>query len=57
MNQLNGISVVIDNGSAMCRVGFSGDDAPISSFPTVTAAPSIEGHIPETNNYKCYVGK
>lgn len=28
-------TVVIDNGSGMLKVGFSGDDAPLSVFPSV----------------------
>jgi actin beta/gamma 1 len=30
-------AVVIDNGSAMCKVGFSGDDYPRAVFPTTVA--------------------
>ena len=32
-------SVVIDNGSGMCKAGFAGDDAPRAVFPAVTGRP------------------
>ena len=32
-------TLVIDNGSCMCKAGFSGDEAPRSVFPTVVACP------------------
>lgn len=28
-------TVVIDNGSAMCRLGFAGEDGPRSYFPSI----------------------
>lgn len=28
-------SIVIDNGSGMCKAGFSGEDGPKTSFPSV----------------------
>lgn len=34
-----GIPVVIDNGSGMCKAGFSGDDAPTTSFPAIVGYP------------------
>jgi len=35
--------VVIDNGSGKCKVGFAGDDAPRSSFPSVVGRPRFLG--------------
>ena len=35
-------SVVIDNGSGMCKAGFAGDDAPRSVFPAVTGRPRYD---------------
>ena len=29
----------MDNGSGVCKVGFSGDDAPRSCFPTIIGKP------------------
>ena len=32
-------ALVIDNGTSMCKVGFAGDDAPRSAFPTLVGRP------------------
>lgn len=37
----NGEIIVIDNGSAYCRVGFSGDDSPTAIFPTLIGKPKL----------------
>jgi actin-related protein len=29
----------VDNGSGVCKIGFSGDDAPRSCFPTIVGKP------------------
>ena len=34
--------VVIDNGSGMCKAGFSGDDAPRAVFPAITGHPRYD---------------
>jgi actin-related protein len=31
--------IIIDNGSGMCKAGFSGNDAPNTSFPAVVGYP------------------
>ncbi|KAI8361183.1 actin 3 [Mortierella sp. GBAus27b] len=33
-------AIVIDNGSAMLKAGFAGDDIPHTTFPTVTGSPT-----------------
>jgi actin beta/gamma 1 len=33
--------VVIDNGSGMCKAGFSGDDAPRAVFPSIVGRPRM----------------
>jgi actin beta/gamma 1 len=35
-------AVVIDNGSGMCKAGFSGDDAPRAVFPAITGRPRYD---------------
>jgi hypothetical protein len=35
--------VVVDNGSGMCKAGFSGDDAPRSVFPSIVGRPRHQG--------------
>ena len=32
-------SIVIDNGSGMCKAGFAGDDAPRAVFPSIVGRP------------------
>jgi len=32
-------ALVVDNGSGMCKAGFSGDDAPRSVFPSIVGRP------------------
>ena len=34
--------VVIDNGSGMCKAGFSGDDGPKTSFPAIIGTPKYK---------------
>ncbi|KAI8873920.1 actin-2 [Ramicandelaber brevisporus] len=48
-------SVVIDNGSGMCKAGFAGDDAPRAVFPAIVGTPRYYNHMVGT--YKdTYVG-
>ena len=35
-------SVVIDNGSGMCKAGFARDDAPRAVFPALTGKPRYD---------------
>lgn len=35
MSENHGIPVVIDNGSGMCKAGFSGEEMPRSNFSSV----------------------
>ncbi|KAF1743969.1 hypothetical protein MXB_231 [Myxobolus squamalis] len=36
-------SIVIDNGSGMCKAGFAGDDAPRAVFPSIVGRPRHQG--------------
>jgi actin-related protein len=31
-------AIVIDNGTSFCKVGFAGEDSPVSSFPSVISS-------------------
>ena len=33
------VAIVVDNGSGMCKAGFSGDDAPRCVFPSIVGRP------------------
>jgi actin len=35
------VPVVIDSGSSTCKVGFAGEDAPLSIFPSIVARPRV----------------
>ena len=34
-----GTPIVIDNGSGMCKAGYSGNDAPSTCFPAIVGTP------------------
>ena len=36
-------ALVVDNGSGMCKAGFSGDDAPRAVFPSIVGRPRHTG--------------
>ncbi len=48
--------IVIDNGSGMCKAGFSGDDSPKAAFPAIVGRPKTEGIIVGTGDKDTYVG-
>ncbi|CAJ1397465.1 unnamed protein product [Effrenium voratum] len=37
------VALVVDNGSGVCKAGFSGDDAPRSVFPSIIGRPKMPG--------------
>ena len=39
MNDDDVAALVVDNGSAMFKAGFAGDDAPRSVFPSIVGRP------------------
>ncbi|XP_078334020.1 uncharacterized protein LOC144625711 [Crassostrea virginica] len=49
-------SVVIDNGSGMCKAGFAGDDAPRAVFPAVTGRPRYDIVMTGMGGKDCYIG-
>ncbi|KAK3730419.1 hypothetical protein RRG08_034741 [Elysia crispata] len=50
------LTVIIDNGSGMCKAGFAGDDAPRSVFPAVTGRPKYETVMPGMGHKDTYIG-
>jgi len=54
MSEDQGVPVVIDNGSGVCKAGLSGDDEPRSSFPSIVGRNKYEYN--NTSNTKIYVG-
>ena len=49
-------SLVIDNGSGMCKAGFAGDDAPRAVFPSIVGRPRHQGVMVGMCQKDCYVG-
>lgn len=52
-------AIVIDNGSAFCKVGFAGDDAPRHSVPAVVRQKTFIGAelTADTSSYVMRRGK
>jgi len=50
-------SLVVDNGSGMCKAGFAGDDAPRSVFPSVVGRPRHQGVMVGMGQKDAYVGE
>ena len=50
------VAIVIDNGSGICKAGFSGDDAPKASFPAVIGRPKHTGVMINSGSQDAYVG-
>lgn len=51
-------ALVIDNGSAMIKAGFAGEDAPVAIFPSVVARPKVRSTMVGAENKDVYyVGK
>ena len=48
--------VVVDNGSGMCKAGFSGDDAPRSVFPSIVGRPRYQGVMVGMGQKDTFVG-
>ena len=49
-------SLVIDNGSGMCKAGFAGDDAPRAVFPSIVGRPRHQGVMIGMCQKDSYVG-
>ena len=50
------VVLVIDNGAAMCKAGFAGEDTPRAVFPTVVGRPRHPGAKLGKEQKECYVG-
>jgi actin-related protein len=49
-------ALVIDNGSSVCKVGFSGDDMPRAVFPSIVGRTRHRGVTGEMQQNHAYVG-
>ena len=50
-------SLVIDNGSGMCKAGFAGDDAPRALFPSIVGRPKHQNIMVGMGQKNSYVGE
>ena len=50
------VTLVVDNGSGMCKAGFAGDDAPRAVFPSIVCRPSHHGVMVGMGQKGSYVG-
>jgi actin-related protein len=49
-------SLVVDNGSGMCKAGVAGDDAPRAVFPSIVGRPKQQTIIIGSGDKECYIG-
>jgi len=49
-------AIVIDNGSGICKAGFSGEDAPRAVFPSIVGRPKFAGALVGVDQKEVYVG-
>ena len=49
-------SVIIDNGSGICKAGVTGDEAPRSVFPAVVGRRKTQHPVYDINNKEYYIG-
>ena len=50
-------SVVIDNGSGICKAGFGGDDAPRCAFPSIIGRPKHQSVMVGMDVKDLYIGE
>jgi actin-related protein len=51
------VHLVIDNGSGLCKAGFSGEDAPRTVFPSIVGVPKVAGLMVGKDRQDSYVGQ
>jgi actin beta/gamma 1 len=51
------VHVVIDNGSGLCKAGFSGEEAPRSVFPCIVGRPKVPGIMVGTEKKDVLIGQ
>ena len=49
-------TLVIDNGSSMCKAGFAGEDAPRVAFRSIVGRPFFQGVMVGMGQKDAYVG-
>ena len=49
--------LVIDNGSGLCKAGFSGEEGPRSVFPCIVGRPKVPGIMVGSEQKEVFVGQ
>jgi actin-related protein len=49
-------AIVIDNGSGVCKAGFSGEEDPVTTFPSIIGKPRRRGGV-RCIDYDVFVGQ
>ena len=57
MSKEKGTPVIIDNGSGVCKAGFSGNDAPSTAFPAIVGYPKYTQMMVGLGNKEVYIGE
>ena len=55
--RINALAIIIDNGSGMCKAGFSEDEAPRAVFPSIIGRPKVPLFMIGMENKDCFVGE
>jgi actin len=51
------VHLVIDNGSGLCKAGFSGEEGPRAIFPTAVGRPKVSGIMLGSDKKEVFVGQ
>ncbi len=51
------VHLVIDNGSGLCKAGFSGEEGPRAVFPCIVGRPKVQGIMVGTEHKDIFVGQ
>ncbi len=57
MSNQKGRPIIIDNGSGVCKAGFSGDDGPRTAFPAIVGYPKYKESMVGLGTKEIYVGE
>jgi actin len=53
----NNVHLVIDNGSGLCKAGFSGEEGPRAVFPCIVGRPKVQGIMVGAEQKDVFVGQ
>lgn len=53
----NNVHLVVDNGSGLCKAGFSGEEGPRCVFPCIVGRPKVQGIMVGAEQKEVFVGQ